>query len=163
MKTGYTFGLQIIFMKDTLVIDFETKKSFADVGGEANIRELGISVAGVYSYTRDQFFAFEEHELNKLEDLLKGTEHVIGFNIIHFDIPVLEPYLTSASFDTIALTDMFQDATEFLGHRVGLNALAKTTLHTEKSGHGLEALQWFKEGRVEEVKKYCFRKPCAGA
>lgn len=142
-------------MNDTLVIDLETKKSFAEVGGERNIRDLGISVAGVYSYAKDQFFAFEEHELERVEDMLKETDHVIGFNINHFDIPVLEPYLKSVSFDKITVTDMFADAVEFLGHRVGLNALAQATLGTSKSGNGLEALEWFKQGRVEEVKKYC--------
>jgi hypothetical protein len=50
---------------------------------------------------------------------------------------------------------MYEDAVNFLGHRVGLNALAKATLGESKSGHGLEALQWFKDGRVEDVKKYC--------
>lgn len=142
-------------MRDTLVIDLETKKSLADVGGEANIRQLGISVAGVYSYLQDTFFALEEHEISRLEDMLANTEHIIGFNIRHFDLPVLEPYLNNFSLGKMAVTDMFIDASEFLGHRVGLNALAKATLKEEKSGHGLEALQWFKEGRVEEVKKYC--------
>lgn len=142
-------------MKDTLVIDLETKKSFAEVGGEQNIRELGISVAGVYSYGKNEFFAFEEHELPQLERMLEESVHIIGFNIKHFDLPVLEPYLSKVSLARISVTDMFEDAVRFLGHRVGLNALAKATLGKAKSGHGLEALQWFKEGRIEEVKKYC--------
>ncbi len=142
-------------MKDTLVIDLETKNSFADVGGEINIKKLGISVAGVYSYNQNEFFALEEHELPRLEEMLKNTDHLIGFNINHFDIPVLEPYLREDSLRGIAVTDMFVDAVNFLGHRVGLNALAKATLGESKSGHGLEALQWFKEGRMEDVKKYC--------
>ena len=142
-------------MEDTLVIDLETKKSFADVGGEANIRDLGISVAGVYSYNANKFFALEEHEVPQLEEMLKSTSHVIGFNIKHFDLPVLEPYIKTASLNRFAVTDMFLDASAFLGHRVGLNALAKATLGEGKSGHGLEALEWFKEGRIEEVKKYC--------
>lgn len=142
-------------MKDTLVIDLETKNSFADVGGEANIKKLGISVAGVYSYNQDRYIALEEHELSQLEEMLKNTEHVIGFNINHFDLPVLEPYMKEISLKSFAVTDMYVDAVNFLGHRVGLNALAKATLNEGKSGHGLEALQWFKEGRVEEVKKYC--------
>ena len=142
-------------MKDTLVIDFETKKSFAEVGGEDHKRDLGISVAGVYSYAKDVFFAFEEHELEKLEDMLEASGHVIGFNLKHFDLPVLEPYLQRVSIDAFAVTDMFLDAVLFLGHRVGLNALAKSTLGVEKSGHGLEALRWFKEGKVEQVKRYC--------
>ena len=142
-------------MQDTLVIDLETKKSFADVGGKHRIRELGISVAGVYSYQKDAFFAYEEHELPKLEEFLANTEHIIGFNIKQFDIPVLEPYVKTGLLDRIALTDMYEEATNFLGHRVGLNALAKATLGEEKSGHGLEALAWFKEGKIGEVKKYC--------
>lgn len=142
-------------MQDTLVIDVETKKSFAEVGGEKNIRQLGISVAGVYSYVKDAFFALEEHELAKLEEMLRETVHIIGFNIKHFDIPVMEPYLKNFSFERVVVTDMFADAVSFLGHRVGLNALAKATLGESKSGHGLEALEWFKQGRIEEVKKYC--------
>ncbi len=142
-------------MSDTLVIDIETKKSFAEVGGEQNIKELGISVAGVYSYLGDAFFAFEEHELGKLEEMVAGAEHLIGFNIKHFDIPVMEPYLKKTSFDRLAVTDIFEDAFNFLGHRVGLGGFAKATLGEGKSGHGLEALEWFREGRVEEVKKYC--------
>ena len=142
-------------MNDTLVIDLETKKSFAEVGGEKNIRELGISVAGVYSYNADAWYALEEHELDRLEEMLAHTSHIIGFNIKHFDIPVLEPYLKTPSLEKISITDMFEDAVKFLGHRVGLDALAKATLGKSKSGHGLEALQWFKEGRIEEVKTYC--------
>src|SRR3989344_6297636 len=142
-------------MNDTLVIDLETKKTFAEVGGEKNIRELGISIAGVYSYGKDTFFGFVEHELPKLEALLKETSHIIGFNINHFDIPVLRPYVADTALDRIAVTDLYEDAVNFLGHRVGLDALAKATLGEGKSGHGLEALEWFRQGRVEEVKKYC--------
>ena len=142
-------------MKDTLVIDLETKKSFAEVGGEKNIEQLGISVAGVYSYQKDAFFAFEEHELSKVQDMINESDHVIGFNIIHFDIPVLRPYVDGSSLDRLAVTDLYVHAVNFLGHRVGLGALAEATLGASKSGHGLEALEWFRQGRVEDVKKYC--------
>lgn len=142
-------------MNDTIVIDVETKKSFAEVGGENHIRELGISIAGVYSYNQDAFFAYEEHELPELEKFLGSTEHIIGFNLKHFDLPVLEPYFKKVAFGKIAVTDMFEDAVKFLGHRVGLGSLAKATLGVGKSGNGLEALQWFKDGRIEDIKKYC--------
>lgn len=150
-------GVSVILipMRDTLVIDVETKKAFAEVGGEQNIRELGISIAGVYSYARDAFFAYEEHELPELGKMLQEADHVIGFNIKHFDIPVMEPYLGKTSFEKIVVTDLFEHVFNSLGHRAGLGALAKATLGEGKSGHGLEALQWFREGRVDEVKKYC--------
>lgn len=142
-------------MNDTLVIDLETKKSFAEVGGEKNIKELGISIAGVYSYNNDTFTGLEEHELPALEEMLENASCVIGFNINHFDIPVLRPYIKGRSLERIAVIDLYEDAVNFLGHRVGLGALAKATLGEGKSGNGLEALRWFREGRVEEVKKYC--------
>jgi len=142
-------------MADTLVIDVETKKSFADVGGRDRLRDLGIAVAGVYSYQDDAFVALEEHELPRLGDMLARSERIVGFNIKLFDIPVMEPYLGVPAFARIAVTDIFEDAQKFLGHRVGLDGVAKATLGTGKSGHGLEALEWFKEGRIEEVKKYC--------
>ena len=142
-------------MRDTLVIDLETKKAFAEVGGERNVAELGISVAGVYSYAKDAFFAYEEHELPRLAEMLKETDHIIGFNIIHFDIPVLAPYVEKNLLAPIAVTDIFADAVAFLGHRVGLDGVARATLGEKKSGHGLEALEWFRQGRMEEVKKYC--------
>lgn len=152
----FPFARATLFpMRDTLVIDIETKKEFAEVGGEKNIKELGVSVAGVYSYAKDAFFALEEKDVSKLGEALKDAEHVIGFNINHFDIPVLEPYLGETAFSKVVVTDIFDDAVEFLGHRVGLGALAKATLNESKSGHGLEALKWFREGRVEDVKKYC--------
>jgi len=143
-------------VSDTLVVDVETKKSFAEVGGEEHIKELGISVAGVYSYAKDAFFALEENELGRLEELLSNTAHLIGFNIKHFDIPVIMPCMKNVDiFQRMAVTDIFEYAVNFLGHRVGLGGLAKATLGQSKSGHGLEALQWFKEGRIEEIKKYC--------
>lgn len=67
----------------------------------------------------------------------------------------MEPYLGDGSFAKISVTDLFEEVTRFLGHRVSLQALVKVTLKASKSGHGLEALKWFREGRVEEVKKYC--------
>ena len=142
-------------MPDTLVIDIETKKSFADVGGKDNLSLLGVSVLGMYSYERDSFRAFEEHELEEFKEILKATEHIIGFNIKLFDIPVLAPYVESELLNRLAVTDIFEDAVKFLGHRVGLDGVARTTVGRGKSGHGLEALEWFKEGRIEEVKRYC--------
>lgn len=140
---------------DTLVVDVETKYSFAEVGGREHIGKLGVSVAGIYSYAENNFWALEEKELPKLEDMLQKTKRLIGFNIKYFDIPVLAPFLSPNVFSGIQVTDLYEDAVNFLGHRVGLDLLCKATLGEGKSGHGLEALQWFREGRVEEVKKYC--------
>ena len=36
-----------------------------------------------------------------------------------------------------------------------MNALAQATLATEKSGDGLESLEWVKQGRLDLVEEYC--------
>ena len=51
--------------------------------------------------------------------------------------------------------DMLQEVSRQLGYRLSLGHLAHKTLNTEKSADGLQSLQWFKEGRIEEVIAYC--------
>ena len=42
-----------------------------------------------------------------------------------------------------------------LGYRLPLNHLAGVTLETEKTADGLQALRWWKEGRIQEIIAYC--------
>ena len=42
-----------------------------------------------------------------------------------------------------------------MGRRIKLDTVAEATLGVNKSGHGLEAVTWWKQGKFEEVKKYC--------
>jgi DEAD/DEAH box helicase domain-containing protein len=42
-----------------------------------------------------------------------------------------------------------------LGFRLPLEALARGTLGSAKSATGSQAVQWFREGRLEELFEYC--------
>ena len=81
---------------DKLVIDIETKNTFAEVGGQQNLKDLDVSFVGVYSYNQDTYLSFFENDLKELEKLLKTAGLIIGFSINRFDIPVLNKY---SSFD----------------------------------------------------------------
>lgn len=146
---GYFYNMN---RESTLVLDLETKKA-------ARAREehynLGIAVVGVYDYLTDEFSAFEEHEIAKLEDLIASRSLIVGFNIIDFDYQVLQPYLKSVRLEDIPTLDIIEEVRKIAGFRVALNNLAKHTLGEEKIGHGLEAVEWFNQGRVEDVKRYC--------
>lgn len=142
---------------NTLVIDLETKKSFDEVGGRNNLAALGVSCAGVYFYATKQLRAFEEHEIGELEEVLKTADLVVGFNIKNFDWPVLQPYLKTVRTALIPTLDIFEDVTTKLGHRLSLNSIASATLGVKKSSDGLQALRWYKEGKIEEIKKYCLK------
>lgn len=142
-------------MKDRIVLDLESQHEFAEVGGRDYTHLLKVSVVGVYSYLQDAFLTFEEHEIPQLEDLLKNTELLVGFNTKFFDYAVLQPYLKEVNLKTIPACDIMEDAVNVLGFRVSLDSVAKATLGTQKSGHGLDAIRYFREGNMEALKKYC--------
>ena len=51
--------------------------------------------------------------------------------------------------------DLLKEIKNSLGHRIKLDTIAEATLGKNKSGHGLEAVTWWKQGKYDEVKKYC--------
>jgi len=141
-------------MLDKLVVDIETKNSFADVGGQQNINRLEISIIGVYSYKRDEFFAFDEKQFQDFEKLMKESGAFIGFALKRFDVPVLKAHIHQ-DFSTIRILDILEEVEAQRGHRIGLDDLAQANIGTGKTGHGLEAIDMYREGRIEELKQYC--------
>ncbi|MBI4059764.1 ribonuclease H-like domain-containing protein [Candidatus Giovannonibacteria bacterium] len=141
-------------MADTIVFDLETKRDFAEVGGRENLEKLEVSVLCAYSYLADKFYAFEEKDLPSFEKMLGAAGRVVGFNIKGFDLPVLAPYL-KLNLTALPVLDMMDDVVEGVGFRVSLDNLCQTTLGAAKSAHGLDAVKWYREGKMEEIKKYC--------
>lgn len=141
-------------MKNIVVFDIETKKEFAEVGGRDFVDKLGISVLAAHTSVDGAYHVFEEHEIPLFEKILTTADLLVGFNIKGFDIPVLQPY-TSLNLKEIPMLDMMDDVVSGVGFRVALDNLAHTTLNIRKSADGLQALRWFKEGRIQEVKDYC--------
>ena len=137
-----------------LVLDLETKRTFDDVGSRNNLAALGVSVVGIYNYDSDDYRCFLEHEFGELQNLLIDSTLIIGFNHIHFDLPVLQPHL---SIDTNKLPcfDILVDVEKRIGHRVGLDAIARATLGVGKTASGLDAIRYYQENRWEELKTYC--------
>lgn len=136
-----------------VVMDLETQKGFQDVGRDKPHR-LKISVAGIYRYATDEYLAIEEKDILTLEPIIRNATLIIGFNIIHFDLPVLAPYLFT-SIDNLPALDLLVEIEKVLGHRVTLDSVAEATLKRGKSGSGRDAIELFKQGKMEELKKYC--------
>ena len=139
-----------------IVFDIETKHSFDEVGGKQNFHKLGVSVIGVYNYVLDKYLTFEEHEIPEFEKMLSESDRVIGFNIHHFDLPVLKPYV-ALNTKTLQTLDLMEDIERNAGFRVSLDNLAEFTLGARKSGDGMQAIRWYKEGKINEIKKYCLK------
>jgi DEAD/DEAH box helicase domain-containing protein len=141
-------------MLKEIVLDLETQKSFEEVGGRSKNALLKISVAGVYDYSTDEYLTYEEHELGKLAPILQTADRIIGFNILGFDFQVIQPYLDFDIYKVPALDIMFE-IEKVLGHRISLETVAQATLGKGKSGTGLQAITYWRAGRLDELKSYC--------
>ena len=140
--------------RGVLVFDLETQRSFQDVGGRSQMRDLGMSVGVVYSFLDDRFVSYFEREADALIDALLGAELVVGFNLLGFDYEVLKGY-REAPFAEIRTLDIMVDLHGKLGFRPKLDSVVQATLGAGKSADGLQALAWFREGRLDLIEKYC--------
>lgn len=138
-----------------IVLDLETKRAFDEVGGRGHFAELGVSLVGIYLYRQEAFATYEEPELPHLEGVLSETDRVIGFNIRRFDFPVLQPYFKNLTLTQLPILDILEEIEKILGHRVSLDNVAWATLGEGKSGKGLDAIQYYRNGEIEKLKKYC--------
>jgi DEAD/DEAH box helicase domain-containing protein len=137
-----------------LFFDVETQRTFDEVGGRHNIRKLGLSAAVTYSTADEAFHHYTEETVGDLIANLKAADLVVGFNILSFDYEVLRAY-TGDPLDRIPTVDMLDHIHKRLGFRVSLDNLAASTLGTAKSADGLQAVRWYKEGRIQDILDYC--------
>ncbi|MBZ5587816.1 MAG: ribonuclease H-like domain-containing protein [Acidobacteriia bacterium] len=140
--------------RNVVVFDLETQRSFQDVGGRTAMRDLGMSIGVVYSFRDDTFRGFVENESDALINLLRSAELVVGFNLLGFDYEVLKGY-KDVPFETLPTLDIMFHLQDRLGFRPKLDSVVQATLGAGKSADGLQALTWWKEGRLDLIEKYC--------
>lgn len=140
--------------KAFVAFDLETKNTFDEVGGRANMHKLEVSVAVSYNSRTDTYTTYREDELAGLVEELKETELVVGYNIVGFDYPVLQSY-TDFDLYQLPTMDVMLSLEHSLGYRIGLDKVAAATLGTGKSGHGLQAIEWYRNGQWDLLIKYC--------
>lgn len=141
-------------MKDKIVFDIETKNSFEDVGGRDNLEKLDASVVVVYSYNHDTYASYREGEWSRLAPIFQNAGLIIGFAISRFDLPIMKKYMP---FNVMALPrlDILDEIELAYGSRISLDILAKTNLGTQKTSHGLEAIEFYKRGEWDKLIEYC--------
>lgn len=136
-----------------VVFDIETKNVFQDVG-KADPTLLDISVVGLYDKKTDKYDTFLQEEFSEMWPIFEKAEIIVGFNSDHFDIPLLNKYYPG-DLTRIKSLDILKEIRDSVGRRMRLDQIAEGTLGKRKSGHGLEAVEWWKKGEIEKIKKYC--------
>ncbi len=137
--------------KFPVIFDLETKHTFREF---TEPKKLGITVAALYDYKDQEAKVFTEKELNKLFPILENSSYIIGYNVNSFDIAVLQAYYPG-KVEIFSTFDILEDIREKIGRRLALNDVIYATLGKKKSGHGLMAIDYYKEGKWDELKKYC--------
>ena len=142
------------FPNHYIVFDVETRYSATEVGGWHRTNKMGVSVAVLYDSIDKSFYAYGQEKLDKMFERMQNNALIIGFNSRKFDYAVLQPF-ADFSLRSLPTLDLLERVYESLKYRVSLDNLGQATLGEAKSANGLLALKWWKEGKIEEIRKYC--------
>jgi DEAD/DEAH box helicase domain-containing protein len=150
-------------MSRILYFDLETKYAAEEVGGWNNVWDMGMSVGVVWDTFDRGFHVYLEHQVPALVNHLRQGNLIVGFNHVEFDYKVVagdQPAPESRHKLYVELAglhnfDMLAELKKILNHRLKLDSIARPTLQEGKSADGLQALEWYKQGRMDLIIAYC--------
>lgn len=138
-----------------IVLDIETQNTFQDVGAyKASL--LKISLIGVYFYETDTYESFLEPDLPKLWPRLEKSTRIIGYNLFGFDYPCMQQYYTG-DIMKLPTVDIMYEIEKRIGFRIKLDDVAHATLGIGKSGTGLKAVEYWRNGEIDKLRDYCLQ------
>lgn len=139
----------------TIIFDIETK-NFFDTVHSNDPADLDISVVCLHDSQSNEYYSFTEEQFEDMWPYFQNADLLVTYNGNHFDIPCLNRY---APFDLHAIRhiDMFEDARNATGKKLGLDGIAQATLGIAKSGHGSDAIAWWNAGEIQKIIDYCIQ------
>jgi DEAD/DEAH box helicase domain-containing protein len=142
-------------MRNVVYFDLETQKSADDVGGWDKIRDMRMSIGVTFSTARGGYKIYGENDVNALIDELRRADLVVGFNSLRFDYEVLTGHNPFFDVEQVPTLDILVELQKTLQHRLSLDSIASATLGVEKISDGLQAIRWYREGRLLDIAEYC--------
>jgi hypothetical protein len=136
-----------------IVFDIETRNVFADVG-KNDPALLDIALVAIHDSETDEYSSYLEEDLGKLWPIIESADMLIGYNSDHFDIPLLNKYYPG-DLTKMKSLDILKEIRSSYGRRMKLDQIAEGTLGKNKTGHGLDAIAWWKAGEIEKIRNYC--------
>jgi hypothetical protein len=140
---------------DIVYFDLETQRTANDVGGWDKKHEMGMSLGVTYSSRDNCYEIFSEDRAEQLIKRLQRADLVVGFNHVRFDYDVLMAYTILDLRENLVSLDLLQEVERIAGHRLKLEDIAQATLGVGKTADGLDAIRWWREGKVLDIAKYC--------
>lgn len=134
-----------------ITFDIETEGEFI---GNGDFSNQEVTIVGVHDSLTNEYTSYLKEELPKLWPILESADMLVGYNSDHFDIPILNRYYMG-DLGKLKSIDLLKEIKNVLGRRLKLDSVAQATLGYGKSGNGMEAVNWWKEGNIEKVREYC--------
>jgi len=141
--------------RNIVYFDLETQLTANDVGGWSRKADMKISVGVTYSTASGKYEIFSEQRVPQLIETLSQADLVVGYNNRRFDYEVLMGYTILDLAHHLPTLDLLEVVERAAGHRLSLDAVAQATLGVGKTGDGLDAIRWWREGKVMEIAEYC--------
>ena len=128
--------------------------SDSNVRGRVDVAKQELTVVAIHDSETGEYTSYSREELHRLWPILERADFLIGFNSDTFDIPLLNRYYPG-DLTRMRSLDLLSEVASALGRRIRLQSLAQATLGKGKSGDGLQAQDWWREGKRDLVRKYC--------
>jgi DEAD/DEAH box helicase domain-containing protein len=141
--------------RNIVYFDLETQRTANDVGGWMNKDRMGMSIGVTYSTAAGAYRIYPESRVTDLIKELRSADLVVGYNVVNFDYHVLMGYTPLDLPEFLPTHDLIFDVEAALGHRLSLESLAQGTFGVGKTAEGLDAIRWFREGKMLEIAEYC--------
>lgn len=130
----------------TLYLDIETLDAIPP-DRDLNAVRFGIAV----THYQDKFYYFQPDDIMKLWIQLCNAEQVVGWNILHFDLPIIAraagcdaPLLTEM-FRAWPVYDLFDEIRAATGRWYKLDAVAQRNGLRPKLADGLQTVAWLQD------------------
>ena len=144
-----------VMAQDMVYFDLETQRTANDAGGWDKKAAMGMTVGVTYSTRTGQYKVYGESDVHDLVQQLQQADLVVGYNVINFDYEVLMGYTVIDIAHSVPTLDLMVELEKTIGHRIGLDSVAQSTIGSGKTADGLDAIKWWREGRKLDVARYC--------
>jgi len=141
--------------RDIVYFDLETQRTANDAGGWTRKGDMRMSIGVIFSRATGRYEVFGEAQVDRLIERLRRADLVVGYNVLNFDYQVLMGYTILDLVAELQTADLMVDMEKRIGHRLGLDSIAQATLGIQKTAAGLDAIRWWREGKLLEIAEYC--------
>jgi len=138
-----------------VVFDLETRRALGRGGDRTGVPELGMSVGVTFNYRDGLYRTYGEGEADDLVAELRAAEGIIGYNVVGFDYEVLAGEVAGFDARRLRTLDLMVELQQAVGFRPRLNHLLAATLNEAKTGDGLEAIAFYRDGEWDKLVSYC--------